>query len=283
MNQDLCRPCQRLFRQEYPTAGQPRHEESRHHTTVWALKESASFCQICLLVWKQLSPVEQDHWHATDFATVDPKTETDGVENAERGVYCSSSSNQSGPYNLQFRSAKVGGATWIGPLAVLRLKVIRDKEDITRWREEYKDQQSSNLALGSTDSIKTLALIKSWLDQCVESHECHMGQFAVPWSPTRLIEIKKVDGQLQAKLCNGYLALRQNRTAKYATLSHCWGTTMHTCLTSSNLHEFESSIPIDQLSTTFLDAMKICLELDLPYIWIDSMYVFVSFCARIIY
>ncbi|KAG4427565.1 hypothetical protein IFR05_016952 [Cadophora sp. M221] len=269
MNQDLCRPCQRLFRQEYPPAGQPRHESRQHHTTVWALKESASFCQICLLVWTQLSPVEQDHWHATDFATADPSPEIDGVE---RGVYCSSSSsNQRGPYNLQFRSAKVGGATLIGPLAVLYLKVIRDKEDITRWREEYKDQQSNNLASGSTDSAKTLALVRSWLDRCVESHECHKGQFALPWSPSRLIEVKKVDGLLRAKLCDGYLTPGWNRTVKYATLSHCWGTTMHTCLTSSNLYGFQSGIPIDQLSTTFLDAMNICLELDLPYIWIDSL------------
>ena len=57
----------------------------------------------------------------------------------------------------------------------------------------------------------------------------------------------------------------------YATLSHCWGAGQPIKLTRSNNSALSRSIPFTQLPKTFKDAVQLALELDIRYIWIDSL------------
>lgn len=57
----------------------------------------------------------------------------------------------------------------------------------------------------------------------------------------------------------------------YATLSHCWGSGVIFTLLKANLEELSQEIPIGQLPKVFQDAMHVSIEMDVCYIWIDSL------------
>ncbi|KAJ8112221.1 hypothetical protein OPT61_g5361 [Boeremia exigua] len=59
--------------------------------------------------------------------------------------------------------------------------------------------------------------------------------------------------------------------ASYATLSHCWGSSMPIKMTIQNINDLKSPTPVERLGQTFRDAIKTALELGLEYIWIDSL------------
>jgi hypothetical protein len=59
---------------------------------------------------------------------------------------------------------------------------------------------------------------------------------------------------------------------EYATLSHCWGQEKYDTLTSQNLQNFQTrGVPDSALSKTFRDAIIVARDLNIPYIWIDSL------------
>lgn len=62
-----------------------------------------------------------------------------------------------------------------------------------------------------------------------------------------------------------------NISILYATLSHCWGKLDFLKLTTENLDSFKTSIPYNFLTKTFQDAINVCRELGLQYLWIDSL------------
>ncbi len=57
----------------------------------------------------------------------------------------------------------------------------------------------------------------------------------------------------------------------YATLSHVWGTTPFTTLTSDNYKLLKSNIEISTLPRSFRDAISTCRYLSIEYLWIDSL------------
>jgi hypothetical protein len=58
---------------------------------------------------------------------------------------------------------------------------------------------------------------------------------------------------------------------KYATLSHCWGSTKFLTLKSGNLQLFREKVPDEAIFRTFEDAIYITKELGIQYLWIDSL------------
>lgn len=55
------------------------------------------------------------------------------------------------------------------------------------------------------------------------------------------------------------------------TLSHRWASTNVIKLVSSNIDSFRQCIPLESLSSTFLDAIRVTRALGLRYLWIDSL------------
>jgi hypothetical protein len=86
--------------------------------------------------------------------------------------------------------------------------------------------------------------------------------------PTRLVHVQQDDSKLIAHICNGSM-LPSNTV--YLSLSHCWGTVKFLTTTRLNVPDFEQSLPVDQLSRTFQDALLVTIELGFEYIWIDSL------------
>ena len=107
------------------------------------------------------------------------------------------------------------------------------------------------------------SLARKWITECSNDHD--HGQVVEHYRlPTRLISVKETSIKL---------VLTSDWTTKprYATLSHCWGNLEFLKLTRGSLDSFLISIPVDEVSQTFRDAIKITRELGLQYLWIDSL------------
>lgn len=58
---------------------------------------------------------------------------------------------------------------------------------------------------------------------------------------------------------------------RYLALSHSWGSTHRLTLTKASLTRLKNGIRLCELPKTFQDAVAIAWELDVPYVWIDSL------------
>jgi len=116
----------------------------------------------------------------------------------------------------------------------------------------------------STGKGTTMSQIKSWLQTCTETHKSGTGcppNLSVPL-PTRLLDVT-----------NNTIRLIEtsNATGTYACLSHCWGPTPLLRTLHSNYASHKSCIPMTSLPPTFRDAITVTRNLDIPYLWIDSL------------
>jgi hypothetical protein len=84
--------------------------------------------------------------------------------------------------------------------------------------------------------------------------------------PTRLLDTMPSDGGAELRLVN----TRDMANTKYAALSHCWGTKTHLKTTSENLDAMLSGISLQALPKTCQDAVRVCRDLGLRYLWIDT-------------
>jgi hypothetical protein len=67
---------------------------------------------------------------------------------------------------------------------------------------------------------------------------------------------------------------RSDLSEPYIALSHCWGKTQHATTTKANYHQRLTSIPMQELSKTFQDAVWLTRRLGIKYLWIDSLCIF---------
>jgi hypothetical protein len=124
-----------------------------------------------------------------------------------------------------------------------------------------------------------ISWIKECLSTCLLHHEkCvslpsnHMlsGDPSVVTQPlpTRLINIaSRLD---QIRLVET-AELDHSRDRRYASLSHCWGRKPFLTLKRGNYTQFCANIPVNELGTTFREAITLCQALNIPFIWIDSL------------
>jgi hypothetical protein len=124
----------------------------------------------------------------------------------------------------------------------------------------------------STKSTQAHNQAKRWIDSCCKSHsrcERPRGSLSLP---TRLVRVEQVfeeKGVSQsARLCD---SIWLPTKTPYLTLSHSWGSRKFLTLSLDNIHAFHVSIPVDNLSRTFQDALFATAALGFEYIWIDSL------------
>lgn len=105
-----------------------------------------------------------------------------------------------------------------------------------------------------------MSLAKAWIQDCRTSHsKCSQPtEYAVP---VRLIN---VSGETPC-LSQG------TSDTPYAILSHCWGKSKSFTTTSQNLELHERSIDFAAMPKTFRDAIELTRELNIRYLWIDSL------------
>lgn len=114
-----------------------------------------------------------------------------------------------------------------------------------------------------------LTLMRTWLSNCVTKHsKCK--QIASRGSPKRLLDVRAFANSNDIRLVDWRSV---PTTAKYVTLSHCWGPANRRpiCTSKATLSDRMLRIQFEDLSMTFQDAVKICRDLDQKYLWIDSL------------
>ncbi|KAF4627911.1 hypothetical protein G7Y89_g10241 [Cudoniella acicularis] len=131
---------------------------------------------------------------------------------------------------------------------------------------ELADYLNHGVVEGCTDSNSTWALVSRWLAQCNGTHERCAAAIKDPKTlPSRVIDV--TPGQPFRLL----IVNQSTPPARYATLSHCWGSHMPPRLLSSNIATLQEEIPFSHLTKSFQDAITTCRRLDIHYLWIDSL------------
>jgi hypothetical protein len=105
-----------------------------------------------------------------------------------------------------------------------------------------------------------------WLSECVEDHDCR-NENTGSLIPTRLIDVGTSSSDIPRLREHSEIPL----PARYATLSHCWGTHIPVKLLQSNIDILKKGIDFTSLSKTFQEAIIAARHLRIQYIWIDSL------------
>lgn len=111
----------------------------------------------------------------------------------------------------------------------------------------------------------TISCARYWMRECRKHHYlCDASRKAS--LPSRVIDVDvKGSGR------RPFLKISKNEVAHYVALSHTWSSSRSLRLTSRNLEDLQQSIPMEDLSQTFRDAIHITRKLDIQYLWIDSI------------
>ncbi|KAJ4128204.1 hypothetical protein NW768_008490 [Fusarium equiseti] len=125
----------------------------------------------------------------------------------------------------------------------------------------FKHISRSSLIPPSTRLKDNLSRIQGWIEACEKSHiKCTE---ATGFTPLRLLDLQPGN--------EAFVQLVSVADARYACLSHCWGSTRSKHLTRrSNLKENERGIPLPELPKTFRDAVEITKALGIRFLWIDT-------------
>jgi len=120
-------------------------------------------------------------------------------------------------------------------------------------------------------SSNAVSLTREWLEECVRNHKkCHIPN--PDWLPTRLIAVGLANSVDDPKLVESAHIHKKGRALpRYLALSHRWGTSTVFKLETTNRDELMKRIPMDRLSITFKDAIDLARQLNIPYLWIDSL------------
>lgn len=121
-------------------------------------------------------------------------------------------------------------------------------------------------------SPEAFSLVERWLGACKRDHPCCwetlsgelLNESQLPELPSRVIQ---VTGNSVKLLPSG------RRRGRYATLSHCWGSSGRQPLktTRANLQGHLQGIPWASIPKTFQDAITVTRNIGLEYVWIDSL------------
>jgi hypothetical protein len=128
----------------------------------------------------------------------------------------------------------------------------------------------------ATSSPQSLGTARTWL-RCCTTNQCLTGAPlldnnihtstvpSIKW-PSRFIEIIDLE--------SGFLRLAETDKSinEYAVLSYTWGyedPVWNT--TSSNIHSRLEGFSIDELPATLADAVRVTWQLDLRFLWVDSI------------
>jgi hypothetical protein len=122
--------------------------------------------------------------------------------------------------------------------------------------------------LRATDSASNFSFgrLESWIRSCNREH----GASCAPWAllsaelPTRVLDVSGDQSFVTLVESSG-------QRGPYIALSHRWGGSEVITTQLSTLEARKSGIPLNQLSKTFLDAVRITRRLNIRYLWIDSL------------
>lgn len=165
---------------------------------------------------------------------------------------------------LAFMIARING---LGDLYMPEYKLFERNFELYRLRKDVDPSMAATDPIHRREidsdptSEASLTLVKSWLDNCLLTHDrCSGPQDFVP---TRLIDVSGHDPVLVSLISSSKL--------KYTALSHCWGNKPVFQTTTKNRGDNMRHISVSSLPKSFVDAIVVTQRLGIRYLWIDSI------------
>ena len=116
------------------------------------------------------------------------------------------------------------------------------------------------------ESLQTAA---DWLSTCRREHEkCRVMISPDDYVPKPLLSI---DSPVVGKVQMVAKSWSKDTSIRYATLSHCWGSSKPLKLTASSLSLLEAGIEVARLPQVFQDAIYTSKSIGIQFLWIDSL------------
>ncbi|KAH8597376.1 hypothetical protein B0O99DRAFT_703257 [Bisporella sp. PMI_857] len=122
-----------------------------------------------------------------------------------------------------------------------------------------------------------IQVLREWIRDC-DTHQCVCSQ-DIPFLPTRLLDVGKRGSKKPRLICETSGLAKE---AKYLALSHRWGSLPNAgepdplagkivCTYEKNIHRLENGVHDVDLPPMYQDAIAIARELEVQYLWIDSL------------
>ncbi|KAH7327167.1 heterokaryon incompatibility protein-domain-containing protein [Rhexocercosporidium sp. MPI-PUGE-AT-0058] len=156
---------------------------------------------------------------------------------------------------------KVPG-NWLQTMDLRRLEIYA----INGHHVPFWPQLGSAIDLSShSGSEECYDFLRTRTALCLSGHQsCQTAKTSLP---TRVLDVD-LHGTQDVKL---YEPRAVEETGRYIALSHCWGGHEIIKTTSANLTIMKKNINWDALPRTFQDAIKVARELQVRWVWIDSL------------
>lgn len=120
---------------------------------------------------------------------------------------------------------------------------------------------------GSTSSKESFAFIAHQIERCQQEHSLCQAA-SKKWYPTRLLKVLPDRDNVSFSVVE---TAEELLLGPYVTLSHCWGDKLPLCLLTHNREEYKTIVPTSIIPRLYLDAAKVVLDLNIKYLWIDSL------------
>jgi hypothetical protein len=131
----------------------------------------------------------------------------------------------------------------------------------TKTIEPFRHCKQVSASAGSGEGM---AYLRHCYQACLASHvECGLDRST---TPSRLLSLGKDNSHIRI------IETTTGESFEYAALSHCWGGSEYPCILElGNECSMKRSVPWGSLPQTYRDAITVCRELELQYLWIDSL------------
>lgn len=129
------------------------------------------------------------------------------------------------------------------------------------------DSARPTLDDNSTGSKASFERMKLWMEICRRYHTKCNKRCVPGWQPVlpkRVLDVGD-SASHSSQLVSG------NGHGQYATLSHCWGARQPLTTSKATIADREREIADTQLPPTFKDAVTVCRQIGVQYLWIDSL------------
>ncbi|TGO38689.1 hypothetical protein BHYA_0069g00080 [Botrytis hyacinthi] len=123
----------------------------------------------------------------------------------------------------------------------------------------FPNQRFEDRADGFDASMK---LASTWMIDCFNHKLCRE---TIGTLPTRVIYIDE-NTSIAPRLVEP-----KGQIAAYATLSYCWGKMGQLQLKKANQLQFLNALPVQMLSKTTQDAIRVTRALSIKYLWVDAL------------
>ncbi|RFU28663.1 hypothetical protein B7463_g7689, partial [Scytalidium lignicola] len=148
------------------------------------------------------------------------------------------------------------------------------------WTDPGSDAEKMCVEVGrsihaNADQSSHYLILNEWLHDCDTHHTDH--KFALdigcfPELPKRVLEVKDIGDE---KVRLHVPEKNTSESGRYIALSHCWGADEQhkkpLSNTGDNIEDLKNGIYFKDLPPLFQDAVKVTRELNIPYLWIDSL------------